>query len=262
MQIDWLTVTAQIVNFLVLVWLLQHFLYGPITRAMERREQRIADRLAEAEKKREAAEQEARSFREKQAELERSREELMEEARAAAAEERRSLEQVARDEVEARKQGWLEQLSAERRGFEEDLRRRTADAFYVLARRALGDLADAELEGRIASAFTRQLSELDDETADKLKKGAESAEGGVTIQSRFPLDSEPKQRLTRAVHERFGDAVDVTYNEVDDLDCGIVLQAGSQQLAWSIEHYLDALERKVDDELARVTADLREDDDG
>ena len=44
MQIDWITVAAQIVNFLILVWLLQHFLYGPITRAMQRREQRIAER--------------------------------------------------------------------------------------------------------------------------------------------------------------------------------------------------------------------------
>lgn len=261
MQIDWLTVAAQIVNFLVLVWLLQHFLYGPITRAMQRREERIAERLEEAEKKRQSAEQEARSFRKKQEELERSRKELMDEARDAAAEERRSLEQEARDEVEARKQAWLEQLSAERRDFAEDLRRRTAEAFYTLARRALGDLADAELEGQIASAFTRRLSDLDDETADKLKKGAQSAEGGVTIQSRFPLDSKLKRQLTRAVHERLGDTVDVAYAEAADLDCGIVLEAGSQQLAWSIENYLDALEGKVDDELARVTADLQEDGD-
>ncbi len=36
MQIDWVTVAAQIVNFLVLVWLLKRFLYGPIMRAMAR----------------------------------------------------------------------------------------------------------------------------------------------------------------------------------------------------------------------------------
>ena len=48
MQIDWLTVAAQIVNFLVLVWLLQRFLYRPITEAMARREERIESRLSEA----------------------------------------------------------------------------------------------------------------------------------------------------------------------------------------------------------------------
>jgi F-type H+-transporting ATPase subunit b len=53
--IDWFTVCAQIVNFLVLVALLKHFLYGPILRAMDAREQTIADRLAEAEQRRHAA---------------------------------------------------------------------------------------------------------------------------------------------------------------------------------------------------------------
>ena len=35
---DWFTVIAQIINFLILVALLKRFLYGPIIRAMERRE--------------------------------------------------------------------------------------------------------------------------------------------------------------------------------------------------------------------------------
>ena len=42
MQVDWLTVAAQIVNFLILVWLLHKFLYGPIVRAMGDREAAIA----------------------------------------------------------------------------------------------------------------------------------------------------------------------------------------------------------------------------
>ncbi len=49
MQIDWLTVIAQIVNFLILVWLLKRFLYQPVINAMDQREQRIAERLQKAE---------------------------------------------------------------------------------------------------------------------------------------------------------------------------------------------------------------------
>ena len=63
MQIDWLTVAAQIVNFLALVWLLQRFLYRPITEAMARREARIEARLAEAKAARQDAEAEARRVR-------------------------------------------------------------------------------------------------------------------------------------------------------------------------------------------------------
>jgi F-type H+-transporting ATPase subunit b len=55
MQIDWLTVIAQIVNFLILVWLLKRFLYHPVITAMDRREQRIAERLQLAEQREQAA---------------------------------------------------------------------------------------------------------------------------------------------------------------------------------------------------------------
>ena len=47
MLIDWFTVVAQIVNFLVLVALMKHFLYGRLLRAIDEREAGIAARLAE-----------------------------------------------------------------------------------------------------------------------------------------------------------------------------------------------------------------------
>jgi F-type H+-transporting ATPase subunit b len=261
MQIDWLTVGAQIVNFLILVWLLQHFLYGPITRAMASREQRIAERLDEAEKKRRAAEEEARSYRQKQEELEQSRNELMQEARDAAAEARASLEQAARDEVASRKRGWLEQLTAERQSFAQDLRRRSADAFYAVARRALGDLADAELEAQIVQGFIRRLDALDEETLEKLEAGAGADDGHVVVESRFELEAGLKRQLTRAIHDRLGSNLHVDYQEAESLDVGIALVAGSQHVAWSIGHYLDDLERAVDDELARETAALKQERD-
>ena len=49
MQIDFFTFFAQIVNFLILIYLLRRFLYGPITRAMAGREGRIAARCAVVE---------------------------------------------------------------------------------------------------------------------------------------------------------------------------------------------------------------------
>ena len=56
MLIDWFTVGAQALNFLILVWLLKRFLYKPILHAIDEREKRIAKELADADaKKAEAA---------------------------------------------------------------------------------------------------------------------------------------------------------------------------------------------------------------
>lgn len=63
MLIDWFTVVAQIINFLILVFLLKHFLYGRIINAMDQREARITSRLEEAETQRKEAENEAAMFK-------------------------------------------------------------------------------------------------------------------------------------------------------------------------------------------------------
>ena len=52
MLIDWFTVGAQALNFLVLVWLLKRFLYQPILDAIDAREKRIAKELADFFEKR------------------------------------------------------------------------------------------------------------------------------------------------------------------------------------------------------------------
>ena len=51
MLIDWFTVGAQALNFLVLVWVLKHFLYKPILDAIAAREKGIAAKLADADAK-------------------------------------------------------------------------------------------------------------------------------------------------------------------------------------------------------------------
>ena len=51
MLIDWFTVGAQTINFLILVWLMKRFLYKPILHAIDAREERIAKELADADAK-------------------------------------------------------------------------------------------------------------------------------------------------------------------------------------------------------------------
>ena len=55
MTFDLFTLVAQIVNFVVLLVLLRVFLYGPVRRVMQRREQRIAEDREAARRAREEA---------------------------------------------------------------------------------------------------------------------------------------------------------------------------------------------------------------
>ena len=51
MKINWFTVIAQVINFLMLVWLLKKFLYKPILDAVNEREKKITDQLKDADDK-------------------------------------------------------------------------------------------------------------------------------------------------------------------------------------------------------------------
>jgi F-type H+-transporting ATPase subunit b len=253
MQIDWLTLAAQIVNFLVLVWLLQRFLYRPITRVMERRERRIRERLDEAARTKSEAEDERRAYREKIAELEQQRDRMLTEAREAAEKERKSLEAKAREAIESRKQRWLHELETQRHTFLRDVRRRSTEQFYALARRALGDLAGAGLEEQLALRFLKELEILDKDAREKMTKGCAEAGGRIELRSRFAFSPSVKGQVMEAVHGLFGNDARVEYRTTEDIACGMELKAGSQRIAWSLDSYLDDFEKAVGDQVSSVS---------
>jgi F-type H+-transporting ATPase subunit b len=94
--IDWFTVSAQIINFLILVFLLKKFLYGPIIRAMDKREEKIAGRLNDAGQKQEEAQKEIKRYRKKNEDFESQRADMLAEAKTAAEQQEKQLIAMAR----------------------------------------------------------------------------------------------------------------------------------------------------------------------
>lgn len=248
MQIDWITVTAQIVNFLILVWLLKRFLYHPVIEAMDRREKRITDRLADAQEREQEAEEAARLYEQKQKELEDERDEIMAEAEEEAEEEKKRLTEEAREDVAKTRKAWQRQVDQERTEFLTRLRRETADAIETIARRTLHDLAAVELEEQIAQTFVKRLKELDEETRKALAETSDV----VRISSAFELESSTRGRLTRAVHENLDEDLDVEYEQSPELVCGIELTSGGRRLSWSLDGYMDDLADRIEEGFARI----------
>ncbi|MDX1267190.1 MAG: hypothetical protein R3311_07500, partial [Oceanisphaera sp.] len=96
MLINWFTVGAQVLNFLILVWLMKRFLYQPILNAIDAREKRIAAELADAAKKQAGALRERDQFIRKNREFEQQRAEQLERVAAEASAERRRLLEEAK----------------------------------------------------------------------------------------------------------------------------------------------------------------------
>ena len=91
MLIDWFTVGAQALNFLILVWLMRRFLYKPILHAIDEREKRIAAELSNADAKKAEAEKERDEFQNKNTEFDQQRAALLSKATDEAQAERQRL---------------------------------------------------------------------------------------------------------------------------------------------------------------------------
>ncbi len=249
MLIDWFTVLAQIVNFLILVFLLHRFLYNPILNAMARREQRIADDLETAERKRREAREEIESYRQKQAELEERRQEFLSQAEEDAEEKRRQLLQKARAETDEIRTRWQRAIEQEKESFLADLRRRVSQETYRVIRSALADMADTTLEGRIVTVFLARLGELPDSERESL--AAETADSWK-INSAFDLPEERQEEIRQVVEEVVGYNGRLTFNTQPDLIAGIELVAAGHKVAWSLNSYLDDLEEAFSDLLTQA----------
>lgn len=249
MLIDWFTVLAQIVNFLILVFLLHRFLYNPILNAMAQREQRIADDLETAERKRREAREEIESYRQKKAELDDQRQELLRQAEEDAKEKRHDLLQKARTETEELRTRWQQAIEQEKAAFLADLRQRVSRETYRVMRRALADMADVALEARMVAVFLERLHDLPD--AEREALAGETADSWK-VNSAFDLPDDSREAIEQAVADELGHNGRLAFNTQSDLIAGIELVAAGHKVAWSLDSYLDSLEEALDDLLTQA----------
>jgi len=242
---DWFTLIAQVVNFLVLVWLLKHLLYPRIVKAMNDREAKIASRLEEAAQKRAEAEREADLFRTRNRELDEQRDQMLARAKEEAESHRRELMEAARLETEAAQAQWLESLQRERQGLFQDLRERLGQQVFAFARHALKELGDAELEGQILKVFVERLPTLDPTGREAIVAAVRDSDREVEIRTAFPVLPEVRESVSRSLREQLDDSVDVRFTTVPELICGIELRAHSHRLVWNLDSYLEGLEARV-----------------
>ncbi len=245
MLIDWFTVGAQALNFLILVWLLKRFLYKPILHAIDAREKRIAAELADADAKKAEARKERDEFQRKNEELDRQRAALFGKATEEAGAERQRLLEEARKAADAASAARTEKLKNDARNLNQALTRRTQQEVFAIARKALADLASTSLEERMGEVFTRRLREMGGQAKEGLAKALKTASDPALVRSAFELPAEQRAAIQNALNETFSAEVHVRFETAPNLVGGIELTTNGQKLAWSIADYLASLERRV-----------------
>ena len=241
MLIDWTTVIAQIVNFLILLVLLKYLLYDRIISAMDKREERIQDRLEEAERKRQEAEQELNEFEEKNRQMDRKREEILNQAREEAESHKKELIREAREEVESLQKRWRRSIEQEKESFVRELRRLAGKQVFDICRRALAELADTEIQNRTVEVFIDRFERMEEgKKADLLSVG-----GSMVVKSGRELDPEKRKKIEKVLQGAVEGAPEISYETDPDLILGIEVKRKDKKVAWSLENYLADLEKRT-----------------
>ena len=245
MLIDWFTVGAQALNFLILVWVLKHFLYKPILNAIDAREKKIAAELADAAAKKAEAQKDRDEFQHKSEEFDEQRAALLSKATDEAKAEGHRLLDEARKAAEALGAKRQETLKNDAHNLNQAIARRTQQEVFAIARKALTDLATTSLEERMGEVFTRRLREMDSKAKETLGAALKSAPEPAVVRSAFDLPADQRAAIQNAVNETFSADIHLRFETTPNLVSGVELTANGQKVAWSIADYLASMGKGV-----------------
>lgn len=253
MLIDWFTVVAQAINFLILVWLLKRFLYQPILDAIDTREKGIAAKIADAQDKEAEAEQQREIYEKKNEAFDKQRDQYMHTVREEAKAERGKLLDEARQASEDLRRRREQSLKHEQLSLNDEIGRRTREEVFAIARKILADLAGMSLEQRMTEIFVERLSKLSMAQIAELKLAFKSTTDAMQVRTAFALSAQQKKSIETVIKKMLGEQKHVDFIILPGLMSGIELSSDGRKIAWSIADYLDSLAKSVDELLTSKT---------
>jgi F-type H+-transporting ATPase subunit b len=245
MLINWFTVCAQAINFLILVWLLKRFLYKPILHAIDEREKGIAAQLASAETKTAEAQKDRDDFQHKNEAFDKERAALLKKATDLASAERQRLLAEATKDADASRARRQEALQVEQRNLSTEIVRWTRKEVFAITRKTLADLSGASLEERMSDIFVGRLHALAGPAKDQMVTAFKTSNHTVSVHSAFDLPSAQQKSIETAVKETFAPDAHVQFETAPELVSGIELSTNGHKVAWSIANYLATLEKSA-----------------
>lgn len=238
MTLSWSTLILEIVNFLVLVWILKHFLYRPVLRVIEERRAGIEATLTEAKKRQAEAEKLRAQYENRlaawQQEKQKASEALQHEIQQRRSREMEELQKTLAAERE--KAGVIEQRRL--RELEQGRERAALALGARFASRLLEGLSGPELEGRLLEMTCDALGGLPEEQRAALRRAAANGGSAVRVESAHALDEGRRRRLVQALQGLLGDKVSCSFDERPELIAGLRLSIGDWSLGANLHDEL------------------------
>ncbi len=138
---------------------------------------------------------------------------------------------VARAEVAEAKIAWEESLDREKDVFLVDLRRRIGEQALSIARFALSDLANSDLEERIVHVLVDRFANMSAESLAAMRDVFQTVDPEITVQTAFDLSERHRNEILKSLHSRLNEDLHVRFEKSAGIVCGIEMRFHGHKLA-------------------------------
>lgn len=241
MLIDWGTVIIQLVNFLILVALLKRFLYGPVIQVMEEREKTIATRLTAAATAQSEAEAQQILLTKNQEEFARDRERMERTAQEEIEHWKQQSVERIKTELAGQRLVWQQNLEDEQEAFLRTLKIHISRQVFLVAKKALADLADESLEANLLEQFLKKIHQEPGLATEEMTQNTTA----ILVTTGFPLHAPQQKLLQTQLAISFPAFTEVDFREEESLGFGIRLLAADQKWEWNLSRYMKDIEHEI-----------------
>lgn len=227
MELNWSTFILEMINFLILIWILKRFFYKPVLDVIARRRAGIDKTLADAQSLHDEAKVLQKQYENRLADWEQERQVarkiLDEEIQIERERQMSTLQKTLEEEREKAKFAAQRELEADRLQIEKTALKQSAQ----FATKLLSSVSGPELERCLIDLFLDDFSSLSAEHLSQLKDAASNSHNHILVTSAHPLDSNVRQSLEQALSQTLAVNRPVHYEQDETLLAGIRINIGA-----------------------------------
>jgi len=238
MLINWFTLVAQIINFLILLWLLNKFLYKPVLKALDEREARIASIISDAESVKLNAMKELDNYSAKKIAIDKERDSIIQTFRMAAEKERIQIIENAKNTAQQLIDNQNNALYNEQNSFYNTASDELIEQIVKITEKSITDLSDTSLESHIVNKCINNVKLIPDNEREMILELLRNCNNQIIIKTSSPLDNTIFLQLQESLKTIFGASITVHWESASHLLCGIELLIGTYKLSWNAKDYI------------------------
>ena len=250
MGIDLYTLVAQIVNLILLIWLLKKFLYQPILKMVDARQELILKSIRDAKAAEKEAERQQEIYTQKVADFDKERFTLLKDVTEDAEKLRQSLLKEIQLAGQETKKNFQKEMQLQKQSFELSAQNIIVKNFKDFAAKAFKEMADESLSERITEQFKKKISTLTPKERKEIS-GRIAHEKKIVIQSDLKLKTADIETLKDFFQNTLNTDKNTSFKfeQNPDLICGIEMQVGEDIISWNLANYLESFDINMDNEV-------------